>query len=140
MVFLVVAKHRACLVLLALGGLFCPGLPVNGRRQGFRQPALLLATVMEIVIGFAGYFSDFKQALFVFLLAVFASKVRLKNRDMVPLGAIVALILSLGWFGRRLRMITGFFSARGRPTSDPCPLTDRLVKAVDMTTNLEITI
>lgn len=106
--------------------------------KGFRQPVLLVATVMEIVIGFAGFFSGFKQAMFVFTLALLASKVRLKNKDLIPVCAIVVLTLFLGVVWTAIKGDYRAFLSQGTGQQVILvPLTDRLGKAADLTLELD---
>jgi len=63
--------------------------------KGIRQPVLLIAIVLEVVLGFAGFFSGYRTPLMIFLIAFLASKARLSNRDMLPAIAIIAIIVFL---------------------------------------------
>lgn len=69
------------------------------RGQGLRSKYLISGIALEILWGFLGYFSGFKQVFFIIGIAFLAVKSRLKERDMVFLAVIVAtvFVLSVCW-------------------------------------------
>lgn len=65
------------------------------RNEGFRNRYLIIATLLEIFLGFSGYFSSFKQVFFMLGITFLTAKVRLKNRDIVPIVSLVLIVFFL---------------------------------------------
>ena len=62
-----------------------------------RQYWLLWLTVgLEVLIGFSGYFSGFKQVFFVLAVAYMSIGVRLRGRRLAFVGAITIMVVALG--------------------------------------------
>ena len=85
-------------VFIALAGLkiipfFILACLVLTHRRGYRMLAIALG--LEVVLGFGGYFSEFKTAFFVLIFAASAARVRLSYRQMTAAGAMGAALLSL---------------------------------------------
>ena len=62
-----------------------------------RNYGLLWLTVgLEVVIGFSGFFSGFKQVFFVLAVAYMSIGVRLRGRQLAFVGIIILMVFSLG--------------------------------------------
>lgn len=69
------------------------------RGGGLRNKYLLVGTALEILFGFSGYFSGYKQVFFILGIAFLTTRARLKTKDIVPLTAIILTVffLSVCW-------------------------------------------
>ncbi len=87
------------LVLLRWVAIFIFTYTVLAQRRGYRYLATVL--LIELLIGFLGFFSDFKTVLIVALLAALTSPAALKGIRFRTAGLLVAAILALGvlWTG-----------------------------------------
>lgn len=104
--FLGVFGHTAALgaggfaqVLLALLNLkwfffFLLAYAVIARRS--HASLLALAVAAEVIVGFTGFFSGFKEVFFVFLIAFFSARPRFSKASLVIAGAATGVLLVLG--------------------------------------------
>lgn len=69
------------------------------RGGGLRNKYLLAGTALEILFGFSGYFSGYKQVFFILGIAFLTARARLKTKDIVPLTTIILTVffLSVCW-------------------------------------------
>lgn len=119
-------------VFLAIGNLhwvilFLFTFVVLAQRQGYRLLALVFG--LEIVVGFLGYFSGFRDALIVVLLAAMTAPAALRGvrlRAVLSLGAAI-VVLALVWTAIKL----DYRDFLNRGTGDQVvlvPVRDRLDK------------
>ena len=64
---------------------------------------LVAAVLLEVIVGFGSYFSEFKTVFFVLLLAACSTRVRMSRREwgIAALTTAVAVGLSMAWLGIR---------------------------------------
>ncbi|GAA4854107.1 hypothetical protein GCM10023332_01700 [Luteimonas vadosa] len=67
---------------------------VLNRRQGFGMLAVVFA--IEVVVGFLGFFSDFKTVVIVMMLAALTSSSSLRDMRLKTVAALAAAVLFLG--------------------------------------------
>ncbi|MCG6885605.1 MAG: hypothetical protein LJE74_00180 [Proteobacteria bacterium] len=67
------------------------------RREGYLL--LLTAIVLEVLIGFTGFFSGYKQVFFVLIIAFLSARPRLKRSEVLLVGVmgLVLVFMSLFW-------------------------------------------
>ena len=63
------------------------------RRKGYGL--LLMATSIEVVIGFTGFFSGFRQVFFVLILAYISARPTIRGKDAFVLTGLFALLIGL---------------------------------------------
>lgn len=62
-------------------------------------PYLVIAFVVELLLGFSGFFAEFKTVFFMTFLAMVAAKIRIARKHFVLLaaGAVILLLLGAVW-------------------------------------------
>jgi hypothetical protein len=88
-------------IFLALSGIQWVGVFVLtcvcfGQRRGFKY--LFIVTAFEAAIGFTGFFSGFKTVFFVVVVAILASRTKVKAPEILGGAALAAVVLVLGSF------------------------------------------
>ena len=77
-------------------GVFVLTCVCTAQRRGFKY--LLFVMCLEVVKGFMGFFSDFKEVFFVVLLGIFSTRPKLDVRSMIAGFAVCSVVVTLGVF------------------------------------------
>ena len=65
------------------------------RSQGVFNRYLAVCILLEVIIGFTGYFSGYKQVFFMLGIAFLSTKVRLRGKDIAFISVIVLVVFFL---------------------------------------------
>jgi len=98
-----------------------------------------LASALELVIGFTGYFAEFKQVFFVLGIAYLTTKITLSKESLVRILVLGVLVVFLGicWVSVKIEYRDYINGGTGDQVV-VVPLIDRLGKIVDLFTSLEL--
>lgn len=108
------------------------------RRQ--RWEFLMTATVIELVIGFTGFFSEYKQVFFVLILVFLTVSRRLTMRNVMRIvtAGLLVFYLSIVWSSVKIEYREYVSLGTGRQEVS-VPMTARIGKILDLYSDLDMT-
>ena len=92
-------------------GVFVLTCACTAQRRGFKY--LLFVMCLEVVKGFTGFFSDFKEVFFVVLLGIFSTRPKLDVRSMIAGFAVCSVVVTLGVFWSAIKDDYRVFVSQG---------------------------
>lgn len=101
---------------------------------------LFIATVLEIVVGFSGFFSDYKQVFFVLILVYLTLGAGLNRRTIARTAFVILLVgyMSIVWSSVKLEYRDYISGGTGAQIID-VSLTDRLEKLLYLYSDVDLT-
>ncbi len=107
------------------------------QRRGFGY--LLAVTVLEVVNGFTGYFSDFRLVFFVLIVATFAGGPRLSPRRVFFGSGIIVVLLILGaWWSAIKDPYRHYLDQGSRQQVVLVPIEDRIAFLLNKLSEVDV--